>query len=184
MTAQCFVHFSTGPPGGRFRSRCHGFTEPMGDEPYDVGIAGLRKTDNLILPGQSGRKRAGVEGALVLAAPVRGVPSVSGNFKMYYEGEVVYKRHVKLVVQYGLYDREGHGRRTDSEFAFWAIHLRECDALAEGNVALLANHAGVGSGVNCTNLVSGEDSNRGDVRSWFEDSDLKGPSYSGGLKEV
>ncbi|KAG6845278.1 hypothetical protein H0H87_011429 [Tephrocybe sp. NHM501043] len=176
-TAQCFLSFPSGPSNGygRFKSSCYGFIEPMGDEPYDVGIAGLRKTDALVLPDQVGDKKPGIQGTLVLATSDCGVTSVSGDFKMTTvpvwkgaNGEDIYEGYVKFNVQYELYARKGHGRGTSMNFEFWAIRSMEDDALTEGDVAQFAGRVGVSAGVGDLDFGFGDDDNNNDYDDEFE----------------
>ncbi|KAF8060922.1 hypothetical protein FPV67DRAFT_313246 [Lyophyllum atratum] len=85
-TAQAYVHFPSGGGKGygRFRSRNYGFSEPMGDEPYDIGIAGLREEGRVMLTGlaSAGADIKGVVGTAMLAESDCGVSSAQGEFKM------------------------------------------------------------------------------------------------------
>ncbi|KAG6919476.1 hypothetical protein DXG01_005735 [Tephrocybe rancida] len=186
-TMQCFLSFppTSGSVGGYgcIKSRCDGFTEPMGDEPYDVGIAGLRKFDSLVLPDGQGAYGPGFHGTLVLAEDDCGVSSVSEDFKLALmpvwkgmKGEVMWEGHVKFNVRYGMYSRKGHGRGTCVEFGFWAIGSVEGDKLEEGDVARFAGGGGVSGGVG-----AGYDDFDFDDD---EDEDDYDDRYSGGHRHV
>ncbi|GLB36624.1 hypothetical protein LshimejAT787_0309120 [Lyophyllum shimeji] len=137
-TAECFIHFpsGTGKGYGRLRSADYGFAEPMGDEPYDVGIAGLKEETRVDLQvlgavGGVGEGVKGVSGTAVLATSDCAVASAHGVFKLrtvpvWKNGDAeIYEGYVAFNVEYGLYARNDHRNGTSSSFAFWAIRSRE-----------------------------------------------------------
>ncbi|KAG5646906.1 hypothetical protein DXG03_001982 [Asterophora parasitica] len=147
-TAQCFLTFPSGSDHnyGRFNSCANGFIEPMGDEPYDVGISGLKAERDLVLPapgsGGAGVDMKGVSGGLVLAASVRPAASSRCGLCPFGRGALgrKYGGHVVFNVKYGMYARKGHGSGKSVSFAFWAIRSMEGFSLEVGDVAHLANH--------------------------------------------
>ncbi|KAG6808884.1 hypothetical protein H0H92_002470, partial [Tricholoma furcatifolium] len=142
------------------------FTPPIGDEPYDVGIANLEKKDNLYLPFQG---CAGVEGTLVLATPDSGVAWVTGDFKMRAfpmwtgaDGEHLYEGRLTFKVRYdatGIYAKKGYGKgTTEEEFGFWAVRSLQENMLEEPDAAQLTERLRLAVELNTSAIQDEENS--------------------------
>ncbi|KAJ7054949.1 hypothetical protein C8F01DRAFT_476195 [Mycena amicta] len=148
---------------GRFSSRVEGFCEPFEEEPYDIGIAAVKRVDKLSF--NAAERQAlwptsevpqfdgspGLQGTMVLVDSPCGVGSVSGAFKMLTvpvkesDGVAMWVGVVSFQVKHGsLYQRKGFGRGTSAAFGFWAVAAKEGDqrALECADLGHLANRAG------------------------------------------
>ncbi|KAJ7060469.1 hypothetical protein C8F01DRAFT_1084193 [Mycena amicta] len=148
---------------GRFSSRVEGFCEPFEEEPYDIGIAAVKRVDKLSF--NAAERQAlwptsevpqfdgspGLQGTMVLVDSPCGVGSVSGAFKMLTvpvkesDGVAMWVGVVSFQVKHGsLYQRKGFGRGTLAAFGFWAVAAKEGDqrALECADLGHLANRAG------------------------------------------
>ncbi|KAJ8079838.1 hypothetical protein PM082_016663 [Marasmius tenuissimus] len=121
------------------------FTEPMGDEPYEIGLASLKrhtelkftaKEKKLFFPDDADTipKGEGISATLVLEEDMCTIGGISGELKMSTipvwrggeETQVLYQGVVSFSVRYsGLLARKGHGPGASLSVGLWLVPSKE-----------------------------------------------------------
>ncbi|KAL0060909.1 hypothetical protein AAF712_012304 [Marasmius tenuissimus] len=138
------------------------FTEPMGDEPYEIGLASLKrhtelkftaKEKKLFFPDDADTipKGEGISATLVLEEDMCTIGGISGELKMSTipvwrggeETQVLYQGVVSFSVRYsGLLARKGHGPGASLSVGLWLVPSKETRKLDCDGAEYLAYETG------------------------------------------
>ncbi|KAL0573378.1 hypothetical protein V5O48_008575 [Marasmius crinis-equi] len=153
-SGQLAIHIPASTNGyGRLASKA--LAEPLGDEPYDIGLASIKRRVDLeftaneksqFWPSDAIPKGEGIFARLVLTREMCYVSSVLGEFKMcttpvwkdderdmIYQGVLPFSDHYSSLLQ-----RKGHGSGKDYISAFWLVPSKETKELECSDVSRLA----------------------------------------------
>ncbi|KAF7305352.1 hypothetical protein HMN09_00787100 [Mycena chlorophos] len=169
-TAKIVLSLPSSDANGYGRLCAAGIRDPMEEMPFDIGLASVRRVDNIsFTPAQKAAlfpkdtaastspSGSGLEGSIVLVDQGCGISSFTGTFKLCTVplagtgDDAVYVGAATIDAKYSsMYSRRGHGSGFKLTFGFWAVRAlgddKDKKKLKADGLEWLANKEGGASG--------------------------------------